>query len=71
MLIHFENLKHYTYVYFYLNIGKHSDMHTLGVKIHDSLWKLCELLIELSISFDTFLLHDNLSSIYLACQRAH
>lgn len=39
ILMHFENSKHYTFVYFYLNIGKHSDMHTLGVKIHDS---LCE-----------------------------
>lgn len=47
--MHFENLKHYTFVYFYLNIGKHSDMHTLGVKIHDS---LCETMWIIDRTFD-------------------
>lgn len=47
--MHFENLKHYTFVYFYLNIGKHSDMHILGVKIHDS---LCETMWIIDRTFD-------------------
>lgn len=39
--MYFENLKYYMFVYFYLNIGKYSDMYILGVKIYDF---LCEIM---------------------------